>query len=63
VLYIGCSNGKILELRASDGTLNKTRTVNNSGTVGDIALDLQSAVNKVIAGSTAGRITAFAIPF
>jgi hypothetical protein len=63
VLYSGCSNGKILELRASDGTLNKTRIVNNTGTVGDIALDLQSAVNKVIAGSTAGRITAFAVPF
>jgi hypothetical protein len=63
VLYIGCNNGKILELRASNGTLNKTRTVNNTGTVGDIALDLQSAVNKVIAGSTAGRLTAFGVPF
>lgn len=63
VFYVGCGNGKILELRVSDGTLNKTRTVNNTGTVGDIALDVQSPINKVIAGSTAGRITAFAIPF
>jgi hypothetical protein len=63
VFYLGCGNGKILELRVSDGTLNKTRTVNNTGTVGDIALDVQSPINKVIAGSTAGRITAFAIPF
>ncbi len=66
VIFVGCSDGKIHQLRISDGVDEAQRITNPAGggvTVGDLSLDLFVSPNKIFAGTTDGRIYAFAIPF
>ncbi|MGH9775236.1 MAG: DNRLRE domain-containing protein [Candidatus Acidiferrales bacterium] len=60
-IYVGSSDGKIHELNSTTGVDGKQRIVDTAATVGDPALDL--FLNRVIVGSTDGRVYAFTFPF
>jgi outer membrane protein assembly factor BamB len=60
-VYVGSSDGKIHELDLTTGADNKQRIVDTSATVGDPSLDV--ALNRIIVGSTDGRVYAFTFPF
>jgi outer membrane protein assembly factor BamB len=60
-VYVGSSDGKIHELDLTTGADNKQRIVDTGATVGDPSLDV--VLNRIIVGSTDGRVYAFTFPF
>jgi hypothetical protein len=66
VILVGGSDGKLHELRVSDGVDEAQRVVDPFGgtvIVGDPSLDLLDSPNEVIVGASDGRVFAFALPF
>lgn len=58
-VYVGSSDGKLYELNMTDGSVNDYRDLGS--TVGDPTVD--PAKIRIYAGTSAGRIHAFTIPF
>ena len=61
VIYLGCSNGRLHQLRIADGVDEAQRIVNPTATVGEPSIDVLTLL--VITGATDGRVYAFTFPF
>ncbi len=60
-VYVGSSDGKIHQLRVSDGVDEAQRIVDPTATVSDPSLDV--TLSRLYVGATNGRIFAFTFPF
>jgi outer membrane protein assembly factor BamB len=65
MLYVGADDGQVYQINATTGEVTANRVINPGGTgiVGDPFLWQSGGVVKLIAGSSAGRITEYLVPW